>query len=209
MKPPKPKSTREPLSAKVHLAVCTAVIEIGTQEKPKFKCPGETEWKPQVILSFDFPGERYEMEVDGEMKSFPKNKTPFACTFSYHKKSKLGMLLQTWIGYLPDYDYDLFEVLGKPAMVTIGHSPGKEGAVYDDIVAVTQLIDGIAPPKAERDVLRYSLQEDGKNIPSCMPEWIVEKIHKAKEWSSIEKVAELAENQTNVAGTLADDDIPF
>ena len=216
--PPKQSVSRKPIKAGVNLAVCTAIIEIGTQVVPKYQCPGEVDEKYQVMLTFDFPKDRIDIEENGKMVSRPKRKTPFPYTFSYHKKSKLGGMLTTWIGSTPKNDFDLFQMLGKPAMITIGHDHGDEGQLYDNIVAVTQLMDGMDAPKAECDLVRYSMSENGRNIPDGVPDWIAAKIKESKEWGMLSDAASKMDTQTRQddpiiepepSGYGVDDDIPF
>ena len=207
MKPPKTKGTREPIKEGAQIAICSMIAEIGTQVVPKYKCPGEFEEKYQVRISFDFPKDRIEFTDDNDQTtSKPKRKTPFAFNFSYHKKSKLGIMLNTWTGSLPNNDFDLLEMLGKPAIVTIGHKDGGEGKVYDEIVSVTQLIDGMEVPTAENAPIGYAMSRDFKNIPDGLPDFIVEEIQKSKEW---EMMADATAKIENVAGTTMDDDCPF
>ena len=198
MKPPKATGTREPIPAGSHLAVCTMIAEVGTHSVTNSY---GTKDKYQVVLSFDFPDQRIDIEKDGVTKNLPRRKSK-KVTFSYHEKSTLGIWLSGWNGERPNRDFDLSSMLGKNAMITIIHSDW-EGTTYDNIQTISALPARMEGAKAENDLVSFSFAENGVIIPTNVPEWVAEEIKKSKEWAMVKNAGE------KLNGTAVDEDIPF
>jgi hypothetical protein len=161
-----------------------------------------TKDKYQVVLSFDFPDHRIDIEKDGETKNLPRRKSK-KVTFSYHEKSTLGLWLSGWNGERPANDFDLSSMLGKNCMVTIVHSDW-EGSTYDNIQAITALPARMEGVKAENTPVSFSFSENGVNIPDGIPEWIQNLIKESKEWGFVQDAGE------KLAGRrICREDIPF
>ena len=210
LKPPKPKRTL--IEAGSHLAVCTMIADIGSHES---EFQGRTKVNYEVVMMFEFPDLRNEIEKDGKKISYPKRKTE-KYTFSYHEKSNLGKIMKSWLGRLPDADFDLFEMLGKNAMVTIIHEESKSGTSYDKIATITQLPARISPAEPEGKLIRYSMQEDKQDFPEHLPDWIKNEVMSSKEWESIQRFGERQDetgepmpDDTTDYGVDDDSEIPF
>ena len=204
MKPPKTTSTRELIPAGSHLAVCTMITEIGTHS---ITSSYGTKDKYQVIMSFDFPDHRIDIEKDGVTKSLPKRKSK-KFTFSYHEKSNLGLALSGWNGERPASDFDLSSMLGKNAMITIIHSEW-EGSTYDNIQSISGLPSRMEGVKAETELISFSFTENGVNIPTTVPEWVADKIKASKEWAFIKDAGEKLADSPPMTSGADEEDVPF
>lgn len=207
-KPPKPKRTL--IESGTHLAVCTMIAEVGTHTKT-YK--GQDKDNYQVAITFEFPDLRVQGEKDGKKFDFPQRKS-CVYTFSYHEKSNLGGIMTSWVGKKITNDFDLFEMLGKNAMITITHDTGSNDVIYDNISAVTQLPARITPVKAEGELIRYSFQENLKNVPEKMPKWILELIQSSPEWKFLDRFDKnvpqgSGEPQPEDTTDYAEEEIPF
>ena len=217
MIPPKQKSDRELIPAGPQIAICSMIVDLGKQEVQKYMCPGQFDHKYKVSISWDFPKHRIQIEKeDGTKLDLPRRKSN-TYTFSYGKKSNLGKMLKSWTGSLPASDFDLSEMLGKPALVTIAHEKGKDGeTVYDNISAVTPMMDGMEAPVAENPLVSYEIHRDKMDIPDGVPNWLIEKIQSSVDWQILEKrLGNPVTNDTPPVGEdttdygVKDDDLRF
>jgi hypothetical protein len=174
-----------PLSAETHHGVCYSIVDIGTQpsNNPKFRA------KHQVIISWEIPNERIDLEVNGEMKNLPRaiSKT---LTLSLSPKSTMRPLLESWRGRPfteAELDgFDLKNILGANALVSVVHTPPKDGKVYANVASVAKLMKGMAVMKGELPQMFFDMDTiKGKfSLPPSIPDWIKAKIMQSEEWNA-------------------------
>jgi hypothetical protein len=143
-----------------HLATCYRVIDLGTQETT---FDGQKSTKRQVMISWELPK---ELMKDG--RPFSAHKT---FTLSSHEKSGLRKTLEGWRGQkFTDEELGSFDIgvlIGKPALVSLVHAPGKDGAIYSNIAGVTRVMKGMtAEPlvnvPVHLDLDKFDVKEYGK-----------------------------------------------
>jgi len=137
----KPKSDFQIPPAGAHLARLYRIVDLGTQETT-FK--GEKKWVPQVLLTFELIFEKME---DGKPLIISST-----YTMSLGEKSKMRQIVRSLTGTaLTDETasgFNLSELIGKVATVTVIHKTGRDGrdrAYIQDVGAVpkgTKIEDG-------------------------------------------------------------------
>lgn len=159
-----------------HLAICNMIVDMGLQEA---NFEGKVTNKYQTFIRWEIPSVRIEWEVDGKKKEGPviKGKT---YTNSLHEKSNLRRDLTSWLGRGLTVDelhngFDVFGLLGSACLLTITHNKNeKTGRVYANISAISALPQGMASPKGENPLIKYS-QSDPSQFDQ-LQDWLQEKI---------------------------------
>lgn len=148
----------EPIPAGTYIARCVSVVDLGVQETP---------WggKEKVYVGFEVPDERVEWKDkdgnDHEGPAFIGNRY----TLSVNEKSILGQHLTSWRG-VPFTEeerqgFDLFTILGAPAMINIVHEE-KNNKTYANIVSIMRLPKGMQAKPAESELIAYSPLDNEK-----------------------------------------------
>lgn len=153
-----------------HVAVCNLVADLGLQ-------PTSFGPKHKVYFRFELPHERTEFERDGQRTEGPMT-IGANFTVSLSKKATLRGYLESWRGRQFTKEelegFDLLNVLGAPCQVSVIHETAASGDVYANIKAIVPLPKGMAKPKAENPLLKYS--DDQQGDFGRLPEWLQTKI---------------------------------
>lgn len=168
--PKMPKTKWEIAPAGTHNAICIRFIDLGTQ-KQVFK--GEESEARQCRLYFDLIDEKTK---DG------KNVVAFQkYTYSPSPKGNLMKALRSWLG-VKDSDFDMDQVLGKPAMITIEHN-----GEYANITAITSPTKGAKFRKSTEEVYSLHLTEEDfdVNVFNELPEGLQGKIMDSPEYAEV------------------------
>lgn len=209
--------TFEPIPEDVHLAICSGVIDLGTQHNFKFN-----KYERKCLLSWELPLVRIQFEEDGETKDAPRFISR-RFTLSLGSNSHLRKFLRTWRGrdFTPEEleGFEMKTLLGVGANVQVLHDTSKDGTkVYSNVDSATKLMQGQTLPKPENDLVYFSFDEVSslKEVDDAldkMPEWIQTIIQKSVEYSDLAK-SRVDAPPSNVPlegeGTpVSDEDIPF
>jgi hypothetical protein len=174
----------DPVGSGVHLAVCYAVIDIGTQVNERF---GKELRK--VVILWEVPEERIQFQKeDGTRVNLPKAISKIY-TLSLNEKSNLRKDLERWRGrpFEPEElnGFDLDNILGKTCQIQVMHNY-KDGKVYANVDAVMARPKGVQPIKPQNPILTWSIEAIASpgfaEINPAVPNWIQELIKKSKEW---------------------------
>ena len=196
----------KPIRAGIHAGICDMVAMLGLQQD-NFGI------KEKVYLHFQVPKERVEYDKDGEHFNKPMG-IGMTVTASLSSKATLYHLLTSWRGKpftKQELDgFDLFNVLGKPCMLTVSHNTvgDKTYANIDNITRFQKEVEiagqkvQIEEPQLEGEAFRYSADETGQF--DKLPEWLRTKISQAVKPEDMEPPVPSAE-----AATDFNDDIPF
>lgn len=202
-----------PIEAGTHHAVCFGVIDLGTQES---EWQGVEKEVHQILIMWELPSLTYEMVKDGQTIILTKTISR-TYTLSLGEKAKLRADLISWRG-MPFTEeeleeFDVFTVLGANCLLQIIHTK-KGDKVYGNISSIAKLMKGMTPLKPTRELVRYSMEEDGCLVPANVPEWVAIKIklsaeYKAEMQPSMDE-QQPPEDESQTADSLpASDDIPF
>lgn len=161
-----------PAPADVHNAVCVGVYDLGTQN-------GNFGPKRQLCLVWELDCKK----DDG--KNFVVSRR---YGLSLHPKAEFRKLLESWSGRKvtqaeEENGFDAAKLLGQPCALQIIHNESN-GSTYANVGSVTKLMKGMAAMKPTTPKASYSFDDDGKNIPKDVPEWIQKIIKESQEWNS-------------------------
>lgn len=191
--------------AGTHLARCYSIIDIGTQHDT---FQGKPKTARKVRISFELPNEQAVFAEERGKEPFTISKE---FTLSLHEKAGLRKTLEAWRGRAftaTELDkFDLANLIGAPAMITINHEKRKDGdGMFAKLIAVATLMKGQQMPPAILDPIEYSVHMGRNEIFEALPDWLKEKIAKCAEWT---KPAPAEVGPTPGADTPEEDDVPF
>uniref|UniRef100_A0A6M3LET5 Uncharacterized protein n=1 Tax=viral metagenome TaxID=1070528 RepID=A0A6M3LET5_9ZZZZ len=193
-------STREPIPAGMHHAICYSVYDLGHQYSEQFDKSSH-----KCVIIWELPDERIQIEKDGETKDLPKI-TSKQYTLSLHEKANLRKDLESWRGKVFTEaelaGFDIHNLIGINCMLQIIHKQ-RDGKTYANISAIVPLMKGMAKKAPENPTVVYALS-DGEP-PETTPKWIVETIRQSDEWKATVSRQESEEPPPYIP----DDDVPF
>jgi hypothetical protein len=201
-----------PVPAGLHLARCYQIIDLGTQ---KSEYMGKTKYQPKVMFKFEVHGEDDQgnplVTSKGEPMSISKNYTA-----SLSDMATLREDLKNWRGrdFTPEElrAFELKNVLGAFAMISVSTAQGRDGKEYTNIGAIMPVPANIKKaglPEGHNPTAFFDLDNPDMTLFETLSENIKNKIMSSPEWQ---------ERQGGVIGgisspisqiTKLDDDIPF
>jgi hypothetical protein len=193
----------------MHLARCYRVIDLGTQ---KSEYLGTIKHLPKVMLQFEVFGE----DEDGKPLTTPKGE-PLSVTknftLSLSEKATLRKDLQTWRGreFTPDElrGFELKNVLGAWAMLSIVKAVGNNGKEYSNIQAILSVppqIKKAGLPEGHNPTVIFSIDEPDMAIFETFRDGLKEKIMGSPEWQNKQGKAS---SKPSSGFDDMDSDIPF
>ncbi len=177
-----------------HVGRCYMVVDMGLQDTP-FGA------KHKIRIGWELTN---ELMADGRPFSVSKEYTA-----SLHPDSNLAQDLVSWRGVSFTEEelagFDVFKVLGAPAMLTVIHGKSKAGKTFANVKGVTSLPKGMTKPVAVNEALSFSLEDPNEEMFKKLPEWIQKKVNRSESPSD----AEMEARGTPSAPDFDDSDIPF
>jgi len=146
----------EPVPAGTYMAVCDQVVGLGYQSGGK--------WGPKdkVRIRFQVPSERTKWTKDGVEHEGPM---VISRTFT-NSLSEMGHLrpfLESWRGVAFTREelrgFNLRNILGQPAMISVIHETGQDGKTYARIAAAARLPRGTQAPQIEGELIAFDPDE--------------------------------------------------
>ena len=168
-----------PIPQDLHLAVCYAIYDIGTQFSERY-----SKSIHKVIIIWELPeclGE-FEME-DGTKKKLPRSISK-RYRLSLHEKADLRKDLENWRGRkFTDEElkgFDLKKLLGVPCQIQVVHNT-VNGQIYSNISAITKVPTGtkVQPVNPHKF---FSFEEPNHEIPAGTPQWVTDLIKQSSEF---------------------------
>jgi hypothetical protein len=200
-----------PVPPGMHLARCYRVVDVGTQESTYL---GVIKHLHKVMLQFEVHGEDDTgapiLTTKGEPMSISKN-----FTLSLAEMATLRKDLQTWRGREFTADelrgFELKNVLGAWAMISVIKAMGNNGKEYTNIAAIMSVPAAIKKsglPEGHNELKLFSIDEPDMTLFESFSNHLKEKIGKSPEWQA--RGGKAAPTKSS-AGSFADmaDDIPF
>ena len=193
----------------MHLARCYRVIDLGTQ---KSEYLGQIKHLPKVMLQFEVFGESDDgvplITPKGEPLSVTKN-----FTLSLSEKATLRKDLQTWRGREFTADelrgFELKNVLGAWAMLSIVKAVGNNGKEYSNIQAILSVppqIKKAGLPEGHNPTVIFSIDEPDMAVFETFRDGLKEKIMGSPEWQ--DKHGKASSKPSSGFDDM-DSDIPF
>lgn len=187
---------RELIPADTYQAVCYGVVDIGTQEGSYMGTPTQ---KRQVIIFWEIPDIVMEIEKDGKKMKMPRVISKFY-TLSLSEKANLYHDLVSWRGRpftKEELDgFDVTKIIGANCFLGIVHNTKSDGSVRESVHTVGKLMKGIEPKTPKTPIWKYSMMDDGMNIPNTLPQWIVDIIKKSKEYQAFSHAQTVLSKET-------------
>lgn len=181
-----------PVEPGTYFAVCIGVIDLGEQETAY---NGNTRYVNQMQIIFELPEEL--IEVDGEMQPRWLSRR-FAVAAS--NKAALRRFIEAWQGrkFADESfrEFELFELLGKAAMLSVVLS---EDGQYANIASAAALPKGMPAIKAKSEYLSFDVDEWDDAAFEKLPEYLQELIKKSTQY----KAAHLPESEVSVEAAEA------
>ena len=201
-----------PVPPGLHLARCYQIIDFGTQ-KGEFQ--GAPKYQPKIRLQFEVHGEDEQgnpmVTSKGEPMTIGKNYTA-----SLSEKATLRAHLRSWRGrdFTPEElrSFELKNILGVFAMISVSRGLGKDGKEYTNIEAIMPVPANIKKaglPEGHNPTAFFDLDNPDMALFETFGESTKNKIKSSPEWQErqggvIDGVGS-AMNQIN----KLDDSIPF
>ena len=207
--------TFTPVPQGMHLARCYRVIDLGTQ---KSEYLGTVKHLPKVMLQFEVHGEdemgKPIVTGKNEPMSISKN-----FTLSLAEKATLRKDLQTWRGreFTPEElrGFELKNVLGAWAMVSVIKAAGANGKEYTNIAAIMSVPPAIKKaglPEGFNTPGIFSIDEPDMTMFETFSDNLKQKISGSPEWQARNGQAPTRQQAPAPSGSGFDDmdsDIPF
>lgn len=182
----KPANNIPPLDGGTYMSVCVGVIDLGEQYR-QFDKQKQGKYAEECMFIFEIPSER--VQVDGEDK--PRWLSSKRYTVSLHERSALYQMLTSWRGKaLSDAEldpagdgFDLMQMAGQGAMLSVSVAEKDDGRLKNKIEAVTGFPKGIAPPQPESEILVFDADDPDMEVFGKLPEWIQDVIRKSTQFA--------------------------
>ena len=206
-------STFTPVPQGMHLARCYRVVDLGTQ---KSEYLGTVKHLPKVMLQFEVHGEdesgKPMVTSKGEPMTISKN-----FTLSLAEKATLRKDLQTWRGRDFTADelrgFELKNVLGAWAMVSVVKATGNNGKEYTNIQAILSVppqIKKAGLPDGHNALGIFSIDEPDMTMFETFSDGLKSKIEGSPEWQDRNGNSAPKQQSSDKSGfDDMDDDIPF
>ena len=182
----KPANNIPPLDGGTYMSVCVGVIDLGEQYR-QFDKQKQGKYAEECMFIFEIPSER--VQVDGEDK--PRWLSSKRYTVSLHERSALYQMLTSWRGKaLSDAEldpagdgFDLMQMAGQGAMLSVSVAEKDDGSRHNKIEAVTGFPKGIPVPKPESEILVFDADDPDMEVFGKLPEWIQDVIRKSTQFA--------------------------
>jgi len=184
-----------------HVAVCCALIDLGTQHSEKY---GNDQRKVMV-----------EWELASETK---EDGSPFYIdkiyTFSMNEKARLRQDLESWRGVRFSKDdfgkFELSALIGKGCMLNIVHDENGD-KVYANIASIARLPKGMSPPSLVKSPRIFSLEPNEYDADGMvgLRDAIVEKIKSSPEWKKLNTGRGPVRSTADPVYEEVEDEVPF
>jgi hypothetical protein len=205
----------KPVPSGMHLARCYRIIDLGTQ-KTEFQ--GQSKMQRKIIMQFEVHGEDdsgkpIQMD-DGKPMSISKN-----YTLSLAEKATLRADLQSWRGrdFRPDElrGFELKNVLGAWAMISVVQAMGNNGKEYTNIVnvnSVPAMVKKNGLPKGHNELLLWSFDDPNMQVFETFSNNIKTKIQASPEYKAKMQITQVPQRTAPEAYSGFEDmdsDLPF
>ena len=193
---------RDPIPEGAYAAVCTRVVDLGTQFNKMFGSRAR-----KILICWEIP--ECTIEVDGN--PMPRMiSREFSLTLN--DKSALKPFLEAWRGKSFSDDelsgFDLGNVLCAPCQMQIIHNE----AGYEKITSIMAFPKGLEKPAPATETIYFDLTDNNcLDKIDKLPDWIKDKIKESPEYREIVNgVSSDAEKSGEFVDLdIDDDDLPF
>lgn len=204
------ESSFTPVPPGMHLARCYRIVDLGTQ---KSEYQGQTKHLHKVMLQFEVHGEddtgKTLLTNKGEPMTISKN-----YTLSLGEKASLRKDLQTWRGRDFTADelrgFELKNILGAWAMLSVAKSVGGNGKEYTNIMSINPVMASVKKaglPEGVNTLGLFYISSPDMDMLDTFSKGLKEKIQSSPEWQSRSSNGSSKPNNSGFDDMA--DDIPF
>ena len=206
------ESSFTPVPTGMHLARCYRIIDLGTQ-KTEFQ--GSIKYAQKVLIQFEVHGEDEQGNALVTSKNEPMT-IGKRLTLSLAEKATLRKDLSNWRGrdFSPEElrGFELKNLLGVWAMISVSRSMGNNGKEYTNIATVNPV-----PPAMKKQGLPqgfnplgiFSIAFPDMELFETLSEKLKETITSSPEWQSKRNARQAATAEPAAPFADMEDDIPF
>lgn len=200
-----------PIEAGTYFGVCIGMIDLGEQET---NFNGKTRYVNQILMIFQIPSETITIDGVEEPRQLSRK-----FTLSTSSKGKLRPFIETWMSqkFSDDAfaDMELFELIGKPAMLTIVQS---ETGQYSNIASAAALPKGVPAPVAKGELITFDLDAWSDEQFDKLPDWIKDLIRNSTQYKaahlpadevSVEAAEQVASMAAEAEESVSRTEVPF
>ena len=206
MKLPEATTAFESVEPGTYLAVCFAVIDLGTHQDTY---EGETRDRHQLMIQWELPDELMPDNTPAVVSKW--------YTFSMNEKATLRLDLEAWRGKKfteanlgPDGDFEIDKLLGVGCMVSIVEKQGGKGTKTGSIM---KLPKGVTAPKPVNATELFDLSEPDREVYDRLSDYKKSKIAESREWAALNGKKASAKKtvvpDAPSGSELEDDESPF
>jgi len=204
------ESSFTPVPPGMHLARCYRIVDLGTQ---KSEYQGQVKHLHKVMLQFEVHGEddtgKPLLTNKGEPMTISKN-----FTLSLGEKASLRKDLQTWRGRDFTADelrgFELKNILGVWAMLSVAKSVGGNGKEYTNIMSINPVMASVKKaglPEGFNTLGLFYISSPDMDMFDTFSKGLKEKIQSSPEWQSRSSNGSSKPNNSGFDDMA--DDIPF
>lgn len=182
----KAASTIPPLEGGTYMSVCVGVIDLGEQYR-QFDKQKQGKYAEECMFLFEIPGERVQMDGEDKPRWLPSKRF----TVSLHERSALYQMLTSWRGKAlsdaeldPSGDgFDLAQMAGQGAMLSVTVVEKDDGSRHNKIEAVTGFPKGMAVPTPESELMVFDADAPDMETLGKLPAWVQDIIRKSTQFA--------------------------
>lgn len=152
----------------------TQVVDFGVQPQTDWQTGEPTDSKPRVMVTWEFPTSRIELENDEGTTSLPR-----WCSKEYTVSKSDKSNLMKLIGALAPKARSLDELINLPCMVQVGSTSGGNAK----ILAVLPPMSGVDVAELEKDSVFFDFDHPIEDLFKALPEWQQRKIKEAENYT--------------------------
>lgn len=157
------------VAAGSHIGRVDMVVDLGLQTTT---FNGDIKHNSQVYVRFELSEEKLD---DGRPVVIGRTYTN-----SFAMKANLRKDVQQMLGtvFPEKHDFNVFDLLGKPAMITVVHTKGKDGKTYANIGGLSPVHKSLTVPAAINEAVAFDLDEYSEDSFLKLPEWLRAKVNR-------------------------------
>lgn len=176
------KTQRELIPEGTHPARIYEYIHLGTQ-KGEFEGRETNYYK--IRFTFEFPTEKRTFKEENGEKPMVQS---YDATLSFNEKANLRKLAEACVGKMTDAEavnFDVDTLVGKACLVSVVHTPPKDGISYAKINGFMPLMKGLTVEPQINESRILTFENWNQELFSELPQFVKDKITSSPEYRSL------------------------
>lgn len=201
----------EPVEPGNYPARCYGMVVTGTEYNKIYE-----DYKTSVIIFWELPTERIEVERDGQPVNLPRG-IHAQYNLSLNEKANLRKVLESWRGkpfddeVLAKDGFDIASIIGAPCMLNVLHRTAQNGNVYSNVSTVSRVPKGMEVGEQENPRIEFDIRDENQPLSDMekLPEWVQERIRNSTEYKLRTTDVSQALSEDDYTVIESDEDLPF